>query len=217
MIELFITTFNRKRITQRCLELLEEFNVAKYADIHIHDDGSTEYNLEWLKQFSHSKITSSKKVGIDEIMLNKIVQFKRQSKYDFFYSYDNDILHDPTFFKKLEELYDRYRLPVTLYNSKYNKKRIRGEKEDVFFLRSFPGASIYLNREDISFLNTEAILKMTCTGWDWHFAYILNKRFVCPKISYCDHYPEGGIHSKRDDVALNPTDFLKEERRKFYE
>lgn len=52
---------------------------------------------------------------------------------------------------------------------------------------------------------------MTCTGWDWHFAYILNKRFVCPKISYCDHYPEGGIHSKRDDVALNPTDFLKEE------
>jgi len=133
MIELFITTFNRKGITQRCLELLEEFNVAKYADIHIHDDGSTEYNLEWLKQFSHSKITSSKKVGIDEIMLNKIVQFKRQSKYDFFYSYDNDILHDPTFFKKLEELYDRYRLPVTLYNSKYNKKRIRGEKEDVFF------------------------------------------------------------------------------------
>jgi hypothetical protein len=212
MIDLFVTTYNRKCITERCLQILDRHVDRKRVDLNIHDDGSSEYDEEWLKTFSPNSISFSNHIGIDRIMFSRIAQFCENDEYEYFYSCDNDILHDPAFLDKALELYHKYETPVTLYNTKYHHKSKIDENKEIYVLRSFPGASIFFSKKDISTINPDMLRVMTNSGWDWIFGHMLKDKFICPKISYCDHYPDGGIHATDDDIAENPTDFLKDER-----
>ncbi len=215
MVNIFVTTYNRKSITERCLQIIDRHVDKKRADVNIHDDGSSEYDITWLNTFSPTSITQSDHIGIDKIMLDNIASFCESSVYNYFYSCDNDILHDPSFLDEALRLYHTYSTPVTLYNTKYHHRSKTGENSEVLFLKTFPGASIFFSKNDVKHLNPCELRNTKTNGWDWHFGHLLKDKFVCPKISYCDHYPEGGIHSTADDVATNPTDFLKDERIKF--
>ncbi len=109
-LQIHVTTYNRKVITGRCLQIIRGY--APGVPIHIHDDGSSEYDVGWLSQFTLD-ITQSKKLNIDKIMLNKFIEFKH-SNYDFLYSCDNDILHDPAFLDVAMDLFEKYKLPLLL-------------------------------------------------------------------------------------------------------
>lgn len=216
MVDLFVTTLNRKKITERCLQILDRHVDKKRADLNIHDDGSSEYDIEWLQTFSPIGITQSSSIGIDKIMLNRLAEFKTSDKYEYFYSCDNDVLHDPAFLDKAFEFYHKYNLPLTLYNTKYHNRSHFFENDEIFMMKSFPGASIFLHKKDLEKISLDMLLNYSGSGWDWYLGRLLGDRFICPKISYCDHYPEGGMHGTADDIATNPTDFLKDERFKFY-
>lgn len=214
MLDIFITTFNRKKITEKCLSQIEELKLCNYANVHVHDDGSEQYNNEWIASFKPSKVTFSNKAGIDTIMLNKLILFKN-SNYQYFYSYDNDIIHDPTFIKQAFYFYKKYDLPLTLYRTRFHTKNKLNENDEIFVLRSFPGASLFIHKKDIAHIQNDRIInKDPALSWDWHMTHLLGRRFVCPKISYCDHYPAGGLHDNRSDIASNPTDYLKQYRKK---
>lgn len=212
MIYFFLTTYNRKSITKKCIDNLNKINIKKYGFFHIHDDGSTEYDTEWLYKFKPNKVSKSENVGIDKIMLNKIALFKKDEGFDYFYSCDNDMIHDPDFIDKAIELYEKYKLPLTLYNTKYHNKNIIRENSDVFLLESFPGASLFFHKKDVEYLKDYRILQNGTRSWDWHMVEIFKKRFICPKISYCDHFGLNGLHDCQDDVATNPTNYLKKRR-----
>lgn len=212
MLDIFITTYNRKNITERCLKQIQEFKLTDYGNVQVHDDGSSEYDHDWLYSFKPSKVTFSNHAGIDTIMLNKLVQFKN-SNYEYFYSYDNDIIHDPDFLKQAFYLYKKYQLPLTLYRTNFHTKNKISENDEVFFLRSFPGASLFFHKKDIAHLQNDRIVHKDNDSWDWYMTNLFRRKFVCPKVSYCDHYPAGGIHGTTRDIADNPTEFLKNYRK----
>lgn len=43
MIDIFVTTYNRKDITERCLTIIKD-NLTHGCNLQINDDGSTEYD-----------------------------------------------------------------------------------------------------------------------------------------------------------------------------
>jgi GT2 family glycosyltransferase len=94
MIEFFVTTFNRKKITERCFENIKKLKFIDQVHLSINDDGSTEYDKDFLLKYSKD-VTVTPNLGINEIMLRKLVEFKHSKKFSYFYSTDNDILHDP--------------------------------------------------------------------------------------------------------------------------
>ena len=214
MIDFFLTTYNRKEITKRCIQNLNKIKIKRYGSFHIHDDCSDEYDFKWLNKFKPNKVSVSEHIGIDRIMLQRIAQFKRQDEFEYFYSLDNDMIHDPSFVTKALELYEKYKLPLTLYNTKYHNKNIIRENSEVYVLKSFPGASIFFHKKDVVNIKDYRILGNGNRGWDWHMGILWKKTFICPKTSYCDHYGEEGMHNCSDDIAENPTEFLLEERTK---
>jgi hypothetical protein len=146
-------------------------------------------------------------------MLNKLLLFKN-SNYQYFYSYDNDIIHDPNFLRQAFYLYKKYETPLTLYRTRFHTKNKSYENEEMFILKSFPGASFFIHKKDIAHIQDEKFInKNPDISWDWHMSALLGRKFVCPKISYCDHYPQGGLHDNRSDIASNPTDYLKKFRK----
>ena len=220
MLEIHVTTYNRKEITERCLTLLKQF--SSNHDIHIHDDGSNEYNEEWLKGFANKVTVSNLKersygqmlVSIDQTMIKKIAEF-RDSKYDFLYECDNDVLHDPLFLDKAFELYNEYGLPVTLYKTRFHYRK---SFKDIFKQASFPGCSLLLHKSHVASLSDEKLFRKYSRSWDWHIGELLQEQgldIVCPKLSYCDHYASGGIHGESRDIGEDVTEFLIKERIKF--
>lgn len=214
MIDFFITTFNRKSITEKTLNSIKNIKgLDRRCDVHINDDSSDEYDTKWLESFGFiGKVTYTHRVGIDKIMTEKLIDFKN-SNYEYFYSTDNDMIHDPDSLNIMLDFYEKYHKPVTIYRTKYHMKNKIKELEDCFELKTFPGASIFLHKDHIKDIDDNVIRSYGVEGFDWHWCKILGSSFMCPKISYTDHYPKGGLHNTLDDIAENPSEFLKDFRK----
>lgn len=223
MFCIHLTTYNRKELTFRSIKNMKKcissashlFNKINGDIFHIHDDNSSEYNLSFLAEHA-DLVTKSNRVGIQEIMLNKLLEFKH-IKFDYLYHFDNDVLHDINALEMLFTLHQQTHLPVTLLNTKYHsyENNILERNESYFIQKSFSGTSLFLSKNNLLNIQDSTLLDLKQTSsndWDWHISKLLGK-FVCPKDSYSDHYiTSNSLHTTYDDVGRNLTPFLTQQR-----
>ena len=218
-----VQCYNRKTITEIVLNQIKRYKGI--ADLHIVNDHSTEYDSEWLKQFSDNIIEYDKKATINVL---KYRSFKRflESDYDYFYMCDNDAFHDPGFLDKLFSIYHQSsNLPVTLYRSSFIKKcgvyrTVKKIPNGDIRHGLFGGISTFLDRkhienivENLPSTEQEWITLTKSTAWDSMIQdWASNKLFAVPHMSHVEHYGwKGQNHTEWvSDVALNPTPYLEQ-------
>jgi hypothetical protein len=231
MIKFVITTYNRKFITQQSLQNLKDINVQKHGTLHINDDSSNEYNRDWLEAFGSDILTISKNTGVRPVMIGQLIEFRDQNDYEFLYLTNNDIIHDPTFVSEAMYFYEKYKLPVTLFKTKYHAtrtpKKYHGEGDyrcgimdrykDAYLLKSFAGVSLLLHKSHMKGITDEMLWEPASHGgWDWRASDVFGNKFICPRTSFCDHFTlngDGSMHGNSDDVAVTPTQWLVDKRK----
>ena len=102
-----LSTFNRKNITKLCLENLKNIvNKDGNSKLVIYDDASTNYGVEFLKQYSNDVLRFRTSGGVERSRARSFRDFIFVYKdFDLFYMTDNDTIHDPKFLEILRNLY----------------------------------------------------------------------------------------------------------------
>ena len=239
-----LSTFNRKNITKLCLENLKNIvNKDGNSKLVIYDDASTNYGVEFLKQYSNDVLRFRTSGGVERSRARSFRDFIFVYKdFDLFYMTDNDTIHDPKFLEILRNLYKsssekfNKRLPIGLYNSKFHNdpKNIVYENSLLSVRKTCPGVSQCFDRQMIkkmlNFINENPIYE-TLYGFDYYWPASLNVPFLKKKTSYLEHFArdkkEKGLHStftvdnpKADferDRATLPTEYLQKIRDKVIE
>lgn len=218
-----VQTFNRKAITEICLNQIKENKEDAY--LRIVNDYSTEYDNEWLKKFGDEVIQYEKKLSINRLKWRTFHNFLK-TDFTHLYMCDNDIYHDPSFISILKK-YKGNNLPMTLYRSSFIHSFGEGVSKyvkhwDKVSLKSglFGGASVFLNREHIekivSILPDEDTWASLTNkdAWDSKIQRMIDEKrlYLIPKESYCEHFGTGGQNHKNrlSDYALSPTQYLKD-------
>jgi hypothetical protein len=219
-----VQAYNRKPITEITLNQLSKHKDD--CDLRIVNDYSSEYDNEWLKQFSDNVIIYEKKLNISKLKYRTFKSFL-ETDYTHLYMCDNDMYHDPNFVNVLKK-YAKNNLPITLYRSSFIHSFGQGVHQYIkhyenVSLKSglYGGASVFLNREHIEKIvellpDTEEEFEQMClnTAWDSQIQKMIDtKRFyLIPNKSYCEHYGwKGQNHTERNsDIALNPTKYLED-------
>lgn len=217
-----IHCYNRKTITEICLNQIK--NNLKNADLKIVNDYSTEYDNEWLSQFSDNVVQYEKKLNINKLKYRMFKSFL-ETDYTHLYMCDNDIYHDPEFIPFLEK-YSKNNIPITLYKSSFihsfkNVSRYIKHFDNISLKSGlYGGASVFLNREMVEKIvsklpDTEEKWQELCSkiAWDSKIQLMIDPRrlYLIPKESMCEHFGIDGENHKQknSDYALDPTIFLK--------
>ena len=219
-----VQCYNRKTITEITLNQIKRYKGIG-ADLQIVNDHSTEYDVEWLEQFTDKVVQYPQKANINILKYRTFKNFLK-SDYDYLYMCDNDAYHDPDFMNQLFLVHQQSGgLPVTLYRSsfikrcgvyKVTKKLPSGEVRKGLF----GGISTFLSRKHIEKINE--LLPETEEQWDkltefkawdsrWQ-QHVENGCFAVPELSYVEHYGWKGQNHKNfeDDIALEPTIYLQD-------
>lgn len=212
-----VSTFNRKKITEIVVDQLSRYKDDSF--FHISDDYSTDYSLDNLLHWSNAdKIERPPhKMGIHHLRCWELEQFMK-TDYDLCYLTDNDAYHDPSYVYQLKNLYSRYKLPVSLYNTKWHFNSTVSRENGVIIRKTIPGISQLYDRDMVQrILNNLQIYGKPIYAWDYRFIEYLNTNTVTSDISYIDHMGVGGIHNKSltdfdRDRAHNPSPFLVQRR-----
>lgn len=211
-----LATYNRKKITEIVLKQLAVHKEDSF--LHVSNDHSTEYDNNYLTSLGANLVeTPPSKMGIHHLRCWELSQFLK-TDYDLCYFTDNDAYHDPAYVSKLKELYSRYKLPTSLYNTRWHFNQTIRQDGDVIIRRSIPGISQLYDRN-----MAEKIVKALAQfgkpdyAWDYRFIEYLQTQTVTSNFSYIEHFGVGGIHNQsltdfERDRAHNPTMFLQEHR-----
>lgn len=211
-----LATYNRKKITEIVLRQLATFKQDSF--LHVTDDHSSEYDVAFLKNLGADSVEQPvSKLGIHHIRCQEMEQFL-QSDYDLCYFTDNDAFHDPMYVTKLKEIYNRYQLPSTLYNTRWHFNSTVNQDGDVLFRKTMPGISQLYDKKMATII-VEQLHKRGRPdyAWDYRFIEWLNTLTIATNISYVEHFGVGGIHNTSltdfdRDRAHNPTMFLQQQR-----
>jgi hypothetical protein len=208
-----VQCFNRKPITAITLKQLADYKGD--CDLKIINDHSTEYDNEWLSQFSDDVVQYDNKLNITKLKYRTFKNFL-ETDYTHLYMCDNDMYHDPNFVNVLKK-YAKNNLPMTLYRSSFIHSFGEGVHKYIkhyenVSLKSglYGGASVFLSREHIE----KIVSKLPQTEED-----IDERRlYLIPAESYCEHYGWKGYnhHEKNSDIALNPTKFLENKSKEIW-
>ena len=233
-----LATFNRKNITKLCLENIKSC-LDNNSSLIIYDDGSDEYNENFLRKFTKNCIRFRIRGGIERSRARSFRDFFYILKdFDLLYITDNDVIHDPQFLEQIRYFYSISEkseniMPIGLFNSVFHsgKENQVGEHNKFFIRKTCPGVSQCYDRQMVekivNFLNHNPMFE-TMYGFDYHWPAQLGVPFIQSKISYLEHFArdrhQPGIHSGFSeekekiiedfdrDRALYPTDFLKKTR-----
>lgn len=217
--------YNRKHITEICLNQLITYK--QDSNLRIVNDYSTEYDNEWLNNFSNNVIQYEKKLTINKLKYRTFKNFL-DTDYTHLYMTDNDMYHDPNFITFLKK-YNGNNIPITLYRSSFIHSFGNGVSRymkiygDVSLKAGlYGGASVFLNRNHIEKIvknlpENEDLWSIQCEkeAWDSKIQKIIDPKrlYLIPNESLCEHFGWNGANHKKklDDYALNPTEFLKNE------
>lgn len=215
--------YNRKQITEQCLKQIRD-NI-KSSHLRVVNDYSTEYDNEWLLQFTDDVVLYEKKLTINKLKY-RLFKYFLQTDYTHLYMCDNDIYHDPLFETVLKK-YHNNNLPITLYRSSFIhsfgdrcSRYLKNYDEVSLKTGLYGGASVFLNREHIQKIVdnlpiTEDIWDDNCKNiaWDSKIQHFIdNKRlYLITNKSYCEHFGiDGQNHkTKKSDYGLDLTGYLE--------
>ncbi len=211
-----LATFNRKKITEIVLKQLAQHKDDSF--LHVSNDHSTDYDNDWLKSLGADQVEMPlQKMNIHHLRCWELVQFLK-TDYDTCYFTDNDAYHDPSYVKRLKELYELYKMPISLYNTRWHFMNTIRQEGDVTIRRSIPGISQLYDREMAQkIVNYVAQNGKWDYAWDYRFIEVLQTETVTTNFSYIEHFGVGGIHNQsltdfERDRAFNPTMFLQQTR-----
>lgn len=233
-------TFNRKGTVELCVGGTNSYKLE--AKQYIHDDGSDEYDEEWLAQFGdrvfrHPRSVGGRK-GVKNLRSNIVKSilgdyepdtFKPWIEEDFgedgpeyLYMVDSDGYHDPHFFYRLHEIMElRPNFgAICLYNAKFHSPRAgrpdKGNINQNTTMRPM-GAGISMFFRMKSFTDNPTKIQVPDRrGWDGFYSYeVARRRVVTSLVSFVEHFGKWGFHNKGNfdrDRALRPTKHLFETR-----
>ena len=233
-----LSTYNRKVITELCLNNLKEI-LDDNVRLVIYDDASTTYDRKFLLNYTKDVLQFRVSGGIERSRARAFRDFVHIYKdFELLYITDNDVIHDPNFLNRIRELnsisktLDK-KLPFGLFNSIFhnNAGNVLEQHKEYSLRKTCPGVSQCYDRNMVKimvdFLNHNPIFE-TVYGFDYYWPAQLGVPFIQSEVSYLEHFArdrhQPGIHSgfskKREDImkdfekdrALNPTNYLKEIR-----
>jgi tetratricopeptide (TPR) repeat protein len=218
-ILIIVAAFNRKKITALSLDQTKRYKTPNCC-LHVYNDHSTEYDNTPLYKYADDVIQLPNKMGIDKLRWYQFRKFL-ESRFDFLYFTDSDVIHDPQYVFVLDVLYEQGRrsLPVSLFNSifTFRPKMILHYNNGIFLKTTAPGISMFYDRQMV-----EKILSVSgkignafdYLPWDNRAAAFLGLPWITPEISYLEHFGANGINndSFERDRAINPTEYLQERR-----
>ena len=215
---------DRKAIVERCVPTVRE---GMWLDDHLicFDDGSTEYDAEWLMRRFGCVALQSKSIGIEAQRKRHFEIFGNQYgevQWTHLYLTDSDAIHTPDWREVALRLQQNHGgAPVCLYNTLAHSQLAGNTIEDnpandVIWRRYAPGISYLLTREHVAKVmkNIDRL-----TNWDWQVCDWLGNRMAISRTSYVEHIGQGGLHHPSGaglnggDVALHPTSWLQQKRR----
>jgi len=221
-IRIDVPCYNRKNITELVLSQLYKHK-HNNCDIRIYNDKSDEYDNSLLEQWGdvinyEMPKKQDRWKNIHTIRYNAYLDFLNED-YDFLYMTDNDAFHDPSYMNILLDLFNKTKLPVCGYKSKfmsgfspqYRKDINKNEKYHIIN-NTNGGISIFLSKEHVENLMTKYNKKTIM--WDCDTWKHLGNKYVLSKHSILDHYGKNGLHNKdwNFEYALNPTKYLSKLR-----
>lgn len=233
-------TFNRRGTVEMCVGSTNKYKLK--AKQYIHDDGSIEYDEQWLAQFGdrvfrHPR-SAGGRTGVKNLRSNIVKSiigdyepdtFKPWIEEDFgetgpeyLYMVDSDAYHDPHFFYRLHEIMELYPSwgAICLYNAKFHSPRKgrpdKGNIDHNTTVRSMcPGISMFIRMKSFTD-NPKRIQVPDRRGWDGFYSREVAKRkIVTSLVSFAEHMGKWGFHNKGNfdrDRALRPTKHLFEMR-----
>jgi len=231
-IIVYIPCLNRKRIVEQCLPTVES-GLEPQDLLSIWNDGSTEYDDYWLRQFG-DEVRHPRNPDGEQILISVGIEKQRRAHFmDFMckkndhthmYLTDSDAIHDPNWRAKALEIQDKYfGVPICLYDTKAHSSLIGNTLEDdpskdVIWRRVAPGISYFLTRSHVEKIVQTITHLPDPLNWDWVVPNILGNWFAISRTSYVDHVGVQGIHHPESeglnggDRATNPTDWLVAKR-----
>jgi hypothetical protein len=209
-----VATWNRKKITEIVLKQL--YLNKQNSFLHVSDDYSTEYACEDMSKYCDNIERPLKKLGIHHLRCWEIEQFLK-TDYDLVYFTDNDAFHDPSYIDRLKDIYKRYKMPVSLYNTRWHFNNTIQDDGDVIVRSTIPGISqLYDRKMATVILNTINQIGKINYAWDYRMIEYLKTTTVTTATSYVEHFGIDGIHNPSKDFerdrATNPTMYLVEKR-----
>lgn len=218
-----ISCHNRKRIAELCLPTMRD---AMHADdkLGLYQDGSTEYDDQWLMQFCPSNgfvsYIAGSPFGIQWMRREHLSAFLDATQRTHLYLTDHDMIHDPSWRENALRLQAAHgQRPLCLYNTRAHSEMpgntmTDDAHSDVIWRRFAPGCSYLLTREHVERLRPSIA---TMDHFDWTIPALIGP-FATSRVSYCDHIGWGGVHHPEKDGfdggdrATSPTDWLVAKR-----
>lgn len=219
-----IACHNRRAVAERCLPTMRD-SVPPDDFIGLCNDGSTEYDSAWLKQFGQPGMmapmsSEPKPLGIQAQRRRHLKEFL-PSVFTHLYFTDHDAIHDPTWRANALRLQAKYgHAPLCLYDTmahvRLNGNTIEDNPDsEVIWRRVAPGVSYLLTRDHVERLAPHI---NSLQHFDWEIPALLGGRFAVSRIGYCDHIGIGGAHHPAEEGAdggdrvRNPTPWLVAKR-----
>ena len=220
---------NRRRVAELCLPTMRD-SIVQQDMLVLHNDGSSEYGYEWLKQFTPAGFSHVR----DHYPAIGIQAQRRLHLHDFLHNYtghthlyfsDHDAIMDPTWRNTALGLQARHgHRPLCLYNTRAHSDLAgntisEDASGEVIWRRFAPGVSYLLTREHVEQL---APFIPTLQHFDWQIPAILGP-FATSRTSYVDHIGWGGERHpagegpEGGDRATNPTPWLVAKRAEIVE
>ena len=221
-IYIAIPVKDRKKVVACCLPTIRDTRQAQDFLV-LSNDGSTEFDNNWLLQFGDQIRGFNPGIGIqDQRRLHFCNYWEQRHAYTHLYLTDSDALHDPNWRAHALELQAQHGNPlVCLYNTVAHTGLPGNVIEDnpasnVIWQKYAPGISYLLTREHV-----EKVMRVIndLQHFDWMVPSILGYRCAISRVSYCDHIGQGGERHDGSpgydggDRATNPTPWLVEKRR----
>ena len=211
---------NRRAIVRECLPTVFQ-SKAPQDVVRCYNDGSTEYDAEWLRELGSDWAFDCLPLGIEGQRRLHFTDFGAM-KEDFTHIYlsDSDSPHDPSWRAHALHLQEiSGGLPVCLYNTQSHIRLEGNTFEDdpakpYILRRVAPGVSYLLTRAHV-----ERILPFVITlqHWDWQVPALLGHRMCVSRVSYCGHIGWQGLHHGSNpidggDIPLAPTQWVADKQ-----
>lgn len=216
-IAIYVPCFNRKRITELCLPTLRAA-MSERDELHLYDDGSTEFDDEWLTRFG--EVTSGPNIGTEAQRRQHFKDFWAGDA-EWMYLTDPDAIHAPNALEELLRIAAKHQASHICGYDTMAHVRLAGNtiidrpEDEVIWRKVAPGISYLLSRHAVSkvmpFVND-------LTAFDWQLPAIFGNYFPVTRRSVLDHLGWQGLRHPANagpnegDVARNPVEWLISKR-----